>query len=129
MTTPDISIEDIRLHLQKHIEDKVLIIMTLRNNSKTLTYYVSKRPRYVEYDRGSHTLSIALYAMELSGITILPDTALEWRHLHPAWIKKIHRPRGSKEIVEVFDMYGVQKAVCTVGENISASFDRTIIYP
>ena len=68
MNSPDISIEDVNLQIEKssrYIEGKVQIIITLKNHSKTLTYYVLKRPRIIDYDRGNHTLSIGLYEKEL----------------------------------------------------------------
>jgi hypothetical protein len=165
MSSPNITIEDINLQIQKHIEDKVLIILTLRNNSKTSIYYVLKRPRYIDYDQGSQTLSVGLYEKELQQdikvsawpsepeqVAILPDTTIQWQYSYPVWIKKIIRPPGSKEIVEVSNIYDVQKVVCTVayhsspfrvkpfdegeevlvalskwGETVSASFERTLI--
>jgi hypothetical protein len=137
----------------------------LKNNSKTLIYYVLKRPRNIDYDRGSHTLFIGLYEKELpqdikvnsspfepEQVAILPDTALQWQYLIPVWIKKIMRPSGAREIVEVLNISDVQKVVCTVayhtspfqvepsdkreemlvalskwGEAVSASFERTLI--
>jgi hypothetical protein len=164
MSSPDITIEDINLQIQKHIEDKVLIILTLRNNSRTLIYYMLKRPRHIDYDQGSQTLSVGLYEKQLrqdkqisswpsepEQVAILPDTTIQWQHSYPVWIKKIMRPPGSREIVEVSNIYDVQKVVCTIayhsspfrvkpldegeevlvalskwGETVSASFERTL---
>jgi hypothetical protein len=167
MNGSKITIEDVHLQMEKssgYIEGKVQVIITIKNNSKTLTYYVLKRPRAIDYDQGSHTLSISLYEKELpqdikvsSGayepeqVAILPDTALPWQYLFPVWMKKITRPAGSKEIVEVLDITTVQKVVCTVayhtspfrvepsdkreemlvalskwGKTVSASFERTL---
>lgn len=168
MNSPDITIEDVNLQIEKssrYIEGKVQIIITLKNNSKTLIYYVLKRPRNIDYDKGSHTLSIGLYEKELpqdikvssrpfepEQVAILPDTTLQWQYLIPVWIKKIMRPSGLREIVEVLDISDVQKVVCTVayhtspfrikpsdkreevlvalskwGETVSASFERTLV--
>ena len=162
MNSPDITIEDVNLQIQKGIEDKVQIIITLKNNSKTLKYYMLRRLRNIDYDRGSHILSIDLYEKELpqdikissrpfepEQIAIPPDTTLQWEYLLPVWMKKIVRPAGLREIVEVINISGVQKVVCTVayhtspfrvnsigeqeevladlskwGETISASFER-----
>jgi hypothetical protein len=168
MNSPDITIEDVDLQIEKssgYIEGKVQVIITLKNNSKTLNYYVLKRPRNIDYDRGSHTLSIGLYEKELpedikgssspliepEQVAILPDTTLQWQYLIPVWIKKITRPPGLREIVEVLNISDFQKVVCTVayhtspftvnpsgkqeevpvalskwGETVSASFERTI---
>ena len=168
MSTSDIAIEDVNLQIEKssrYIEGKVQIIITLKNNSKTLIYYVLKRPRNIDYDQGSHTLSIGLYEKELpqdmkvsstpfepEQVAILPDTTLQWQYLFPLWMKKIMRPSGLREIVEVLDISAVQKVVCTVayhtspfrvkpsdkpeevlvalskwGETVAASFERTLI--
>jgi len=168
MNSSDITIEDVNLRIEKsspYIEGKVQIIITLKNNSETLTYYVLKRPRNIDYDRGSHTLSIGLYEKELqqdikvsSGpfepeqVAILPDATLQWQYLVPVWMKKIIRPSGLREIVEVLDISAVRKVVCTVayhtspfrvessdkreevpvalskwGETVSASFERTLV--
>jgi hypothetical protein len=168
MSSSDITIEDVSLQIEesgRYIEGKVQIIMTLKNNSKTLTYYVLKQPRNIDYDKSSHTLSIGLYEKELpqlikissrpfepEQVAILPDTTLQWQYLCPVWLKKIMRPSGSREIVEVLDISEVQKVVCTVayhtspfgvkpsdereevlvahskwGETVSASFERTLI--
>jgi hypothetical protein len=153
MNSPDITIEDVDLQKEKssgYIEGKVRVIIALKNNSKTSTYYVLKRPRTIEYDRGSHTLSISLYEKDLlqgvkvsSGpvepeqIAILPDSTFQWQYLIPVWIKKITRPAGSREIIEVLDISAVQKVVCTVAyhtsplrdkwvETVSAGFERTL---
>ena len=66
---------------------------------------VLKRPRNIDYDQGSHALSIGLYEKELpqdikvsstafepEQVAILPDTTLQWQYLIPVWIKKIMRP-------------------------------------
>jgi hypothetical protein len=168
MNSPDLIIEDVNLQIEnssRYIEGKVETIITLKNNSKTLTYYVLKRPRNIDYEKGSHTLSIGLYEKELpqdlkvssspfepEQIAILPDTTLQWQYLLPVWLKKITRPSGLREIVEVLDISGVQKVVCTVayhtspfrvkpsdkpeevpgalskwGATVSASFERTLI--
>ena len=168
MNNSGITIEDVNLQIEKssrYIEGKVQIIITLKNNSRTLIYYVLKRPRNIDYDQGSHTLSIKKKKKELpqdikvssspfepEQVAILPDTTLQWQYLLPVWIKKIMRPSGLKEIVEVLDISRVQKVVCTVayhtspfrikpsdkreevlvplskwGETISASFERTLI--
>ena len=167
MNNSDISIEDVSLQIEKssgYIEGKVQVTVTLKNNSKTLIYYVLKRPRNIDYDKGSHTLSIGLYEKELpqdikvssspfepEQVAILPDTTLQWQYLLPVWMKKIMRPPGLREIVEVSDISGVQKVVCTVayhtnpfrvkpsdkqeevlvalskwGETVSASFERRL---
>ena len=167
MNSSDITIEDVNLEIDKsgrYIEGKVQIIITLKNNSKTLIYYVLKRPRNIDYDRGSHTLSIGLYEKELpqdmkvssspfepEQLAILPDTTLQWQYLFPVWMKKITRPAGSREIVEVLDISTIQKVACTVayhtspfrvepsdnreemlvalsnwGKTVSASFERTL---
>ena len=167
MNSPDITIEDINLEMDKsgrHIEGKVQITITLKNHSKSLVYYVMKRPGEIDYDKSSHTLSIGLYEKALpqeinvsSGPfepeqeAILPDTTLQWQYLIPLWMKKITRPSGLREIVEVLDISTVQKVICTVayhtspyrvepsdegeevvaalskwGETVSASFGRTI---
>jgi hypothetical protein len=150
MNSSDITIEDVNLEMDKsgrYIEGKVQIILTLKNNSKTLVYYVLKRPRDIDYDKGSHTLSIGLYEKELpqdinvssrsferEQVAILPDTSLQWQYLIPLWMKKIVRPPGLREIVEVLDISDVQKVICTVayhtspfrGETVSASFERTM---
>ena len=167
MNRSDITIEDVNLQIEKSssIEGKVQIIITLKNNSKMLIYYVLKQPRNINYDQGSHTLSIGLYEKELpqdikvssspfepEQVVILPDTTLQWQYFIPVWMKKIMRPSGSREIVEVLDISDVQKVVCTVayhtspfrvepsdkreevpaalskwGETVSASFERTVI--
>ena len=135
MKSSDITIEDVSLQIEKssrYIEGKVQVIITLKNNSKTLTYYVLKRPRTIDYDKGSHTLSIGLYEKELpqdikvssspiepEQVAILPDTTLQWQYLLPVWMKKIMRPPGLREIVEVLDISGVQKVVCTVAYHTS----------
>jgi len=127
MNSSDITIEDVNLQIEKssrHIEGKVQIIITLKNNSKTLIYYVLKRPRNIDYDNGSHTLSMGLYEKELpqdikvssspiepEQVAILPDTTLQWQYLIPMWLKKIMRPAGLREIVEVLDISDVQKVV------------------
>ena len=96
MNSANITIEDVNLQIEKsgkYIESKVQIIITLKNNSKTLTYYVLKRPRDIDYDKGSHTLSIGLYEKELlrdikvsskpfepEQEAILPDTMLQWEY-------------------------------------------------
>jgi hypothetical protein len=167
MDSPDITIEDVTLEMEKsgrYIEGKVQIVITLKNNSKTVTYYMLKRPRDIDYDKGSHTLSIGLYEKEPppdikvssrlfapEQVTILPDTTLQWQYLVPVWMKKITRPPGLREIVEVLDISAVQKVVCTVayhaspfrvnpsdegeevlmalskwGETVSASFERSL---
>lgn len=154
--SPDITIEEVTLQPEKsnlYIEGRVEITITLKNNSKTLTYYVLKRPRNIDYDQGSHTLSIGLYEKELpqdvktssspfepEQIAILPDTTLQWQYLLPVWMKKITRPAGSREMVEVLNISDVQKVVCTVAyhtspfrvnrsdpSTVSASFERTLI--
>ena len=127
MDTPGITIEDIHLQLQKYIEDKVHVVMTLRNHSKTLTYFVLKRPRTIEYNQGTHTLSIGLFEKELTRdrdlssrpfepeqIAVSPGTALPWKYVLPVWMKKIMRSPGARERVEVFNIYGIQQVVCTV---------------
>jgi hypothetical protein len=135
MNSPNITIEDVNLQIEKsgrYIEGKVQIIITMKNNSKTLIYYVLKRPRDIDYDKGSHTLSIGLYEKELpqdinvsSGlsepeqIAILPDTLFQWEYLFSMWIKKITRSSGSREIVEVLNISDVQKVVCTVAYRTS----------
>ena len=164
MNNSDIAIEDVNLQIDKsgrYIEGKVQIIITLKNNSKTLKYYVLKQPRIIDYDRGTHTLSIGLYEkgrpqnssspFEPEQVAISPDTTFHWQHLFPVWMKKIMRPSGLREVVEVLDISTVQKVVCTVachtspfrvkpsdegeevmvalskwGETVSASFDRTL---
>lgn len=168
MNSPNITIEDVNLQIDKsgrYIEGKVQVIIALKNNSKTSIYYVMKRPRDIDYDKSSHTLSIDLYEKDLpqnikvssspfepEQVAILPDTMLQWEYLLPVWLKKITRPSGSREIVEVLDISWVQKVVCTVafhtspirvnpsdegeevlralskwGEMVSASFERTLI--
>ena len=135
MNSSDISIEDIRLQKDKsgrYIEGKVQIIITLKNNSKTLTYYVPKRPRDIDYDQSSRSLSIGLYENELpqdtkvssrpfepEHIAILPDASLQWQYLIPVWIKKITRAPGLREVVNVLDISGVQKVNCTVAFHTS----------
>jgi hypothetical protein len=164
MDIPGITIEDIHLQLQKYIEDKVQVVMTLRNHSKTLTYYMLRRPRTIEYDKGTRTLLIGLYEKELAvgrdlsfrpsepeQIAISPDTILPWQYVVPVWMKKITRSPGTREKVEVFNIYGIQQVVCTVayhphpfrlkpddeggdmlaalskwGQTVSARFERTI---
>ena len=117
-----------------------------------------------DYDRGSHALSIGLYEKELpqdlkvgstpfepEQVAILPDTTFQWKYLISVWMKKIIRPPGLREIVEVLDISDVQKVVCTVayhtspfrvepsdkreeilvalskwGKTVSASFERTL---
>lgn len=152
MNSPDITIEDVSLQMDKrggHIEGKVQIIIALKNNSKTLTYYVLKRPRNIDYDKDSRILSIGLYEQALSRdiaggfepeqVAILPDTTLQWQYLIPVWMKKIMRPAGLREVVEVLDISDVQKVVCTVAyhtspfrdkcaETVSASFERMLHY-
>ena len=166
MNSPDIIIENVHLQLDKsdrYIEGKVEVVITLKNNSQTSTYYMLKRPRNIEYDKGSHTLSIDLYEneppqdiscspSEPEQIEILPGATLQWQYLLPVWMKKITRSSGSREIVEVSDISGVQKVVCTVachtspfrvdssqkpeevlvalskwGEKVSASFERSLV--
>jgi len=166
MNSPDITIEDVQLQPDKsgrYIEGKVEVVVTLKNNSRVFTYYVLRRPRNIDYDKGSHTLSISLYEKETSRdvgssptepeqIAISPGATLHWQYLLPVWIKKITRPPGLREIVEVSDISRVQKVVCTVayhtspfrvepsdkpeevlvalskwGTTISASFERTIV--
>ena len=167
MNGSEITIEDVHLQMEKssgYIEGKVQVIITLKNNSKTLTYYVLKRPRAIDYDRGSHTLYISLYekevpqdikvgsgAFEPEQVAILPDATLPWQYLIPVWMKKITRPAGSGEVVEVLDISATQKVACTVayhtsafrvepsdkreemlaalstwGKTVSASFERTL---
>ncbi|WP_188928412.1 hypothetical protein [Puia dinghuensis] len=167
MNSSDITIEDVNLQVEKssrYIEGKVQVIITLKNSSKTLIYYVLKRPRNIDYDKGSRTLSIGLYEKELpqdikvsfsrfepEQVAILPDTTLQWQYLFPVWMKKITRPSGLREIVEVLNISDVQKVVCTVayhtspfrvkssdgpeevlvalskwGETVSASFERKL---
>jgi len=161
--------EDVNLEIDKsgrYIEGKVQIIITLKNNSTTLVYYVLKSPRDIDYDKGSHTLSIGLYEkepphginvssrlFEPEQVAILPETTLQWQYLIPRWMKKIARPSGLREIVEVLDISDVQKVICTVayhtslfggepsdegkeelkaptkwGETISGSFERTVAF-
>jgi hypothetical protein len=168
MNSPNITIEDVTLQMDKssrYIEGKVQMLITLKNNSKTVIYYVLKRPRNIDYDPGTHTLSISLYEKELpqdikvssipfepEQIAILPDTTLHWQYLVPVWMKKIMRPPGVREIVEVLDISDVQKVICTVayhtspfrvkpsdngeevlaalskwGETVCANFERTLI--
>jgi hypothetical protein len=168
MNSSDITIEDVNLQIEKssgHIEGKVQVCITLKNNSKTSTYYVLKRPRTLNYDRGSHTFSIGLYEKELpegvqvcsspfepEQVAILPDTTFDWQYLVPVWMKKIIRPAGLREIVEVVDISAVRKVVCTLachtspfrvtpsdtpeevrvalckwGETVSESFERKLI--
>jgi len=126
----DITIEDVSLRMEdssRYIEGKMQISIALKNNSKTLTYYVLRRPRTIDYDQGSHTLSIGLYEKEqpqdIRGgtgpfepdqIAIPPETTLQWQYLLPVWMKKITRPVGLREIVEVVDISGAQKLVSTV---------------
>jgi hypothetical protein len=135
MTNPDITIEDVHLQLDKsgrYMEGKVQVTITLKNNSKTATYYMFKRPRDIDYDKDSHTLSIGLYEKDLpqdvkvsSGpiepeqVALLPDTIFHWEYLLPLWVKKITRPAGLKEIVEVLNISGAQKVVCTVAYHTS----------
>lgn len=167
MNSPGITIADVNLQPDKsgrYIEGKAEITITLKNNSKTLTYHVLKQPRHIEYDKDSHTLSIGLYEKELpqgikasfrpfepEQIAILPDTTFQWQHLLSLWMKKITRPAGAREIVEVLNIAAVQKVICTVayhtspfrinpsdndeevlmalsqwGETVVASFERTI---
>lgn len=146
MNSRDITIEDVNLQMDKsgrYIEGKVQVIITLKNNSTTVVYYVPKRPRNIDYDKSSRTLSIGLYDNELlqdrpfepEQVAILPGTTLPWQYLIPVWMKKITRPSGVRETVEVLDISTVQKVVCTVavsaalskqGETISANFERTI---
>jgi hypothetical protein len=130
MNSPDITIEDVNLRMEKsggHIEGKVRVIITLRNNSKMETCYVLKRPRTIDYDRGSHTLSIGLCEKDLpegvqvssspfepEQVAILPDTTVEWEYLVPVWLKKIMRPAGLREVVEVVDISAVGKVICMV---------------
>jgi hypothetical protein len=105
-------------------------IITMMNNSKSLIYYLLKRPRNIDYDPGNHTLSIGLYEKEQpqdikvdsspfepEQITILPDTTLQWQYLIPLWIKKIRHPSGLRESVEVYNFSDVQKVVCTVARD------------
>ena len=135
MKSSDITIEDVNLQIDKsgrYIEGKVQIIITLKNNSKTLMYYVPKRPRNIDYDQSSHALSIGLYENELpqgikvssrpfepEQIAILPDTTLRWQYLIPVWLKKLIRSPGLREIVNVLDISGVQKVNCTVAYHTS----------
>jgi hypothetical protein len=152
MNSRDITIEDVSLQLDKsgrYIEGKVGVVIALRNNSKTLTCYVLKRPRIIDYDKSSQTLTIGLYdeerpldinagsaRFEPEQLAILPDATLQWQYLAPLWMKKITRPSGSREIVDVIDISGVQKVVCTVAfhtgphskweEPVSASFERAL---
>jgi hypothetical protein len=143
MNSPDITIEDVSLQMDQsgmYIEGKVQISITLKNNSKSLTYYVLKRLRNIDYDKGGRTLSIGLFESEQ--VAILPDTTLQWQYLIPMWMKKITRTPGLREIVEVLDISDVQKVVCTVayhtspfqvessdegGETVVASFERTLL--
>lgn len=168
MNSSDITIEDVNLQVEKssrYIEGKVQVSISLKNNSKTLIYYVLKRPRNIDYDQGGHTLSIGLYEkglpQDIKGssrpsepeqVAILPATTLQWQYLVPVWMKKITRPPGLREIVEVLDISAVQKVVCIVayhtspfrvqpsdkpeemlvalskwGDTVSASFERTLI--
>jgi len=130
--TPDITIANITLQIQRSLEDKLSVTITLKNNSTTSTYYFLKRPRQIDYDKGHHTLSIDLYEKLLpqdikSGahlfapeqLVIPPNTSLNWQYLLPIWMKKITRPPGSREIVEVVNISGVQKVVCTVAYHTS----------
>jgi hypothetical protein len=71
MNSPNITIEDVNLQIDKsgrYIEGKVHIIITLKNNSKTSIYYVLKRPQDIDYDKGSHTLSIVYMKKVCRGI-------------------------------------------------------------
>ena len=168
MNSPGITIVDVHLQPEKssrYIEGKVQVNIALKNNSNTLIYYVLKRPRDIDYDKSSRILSIGLYEKELpqdikissrpiepEQVAILPDTTFQWQYLISVWIKKIMRPSGLREMVEVLDISDVQKVVCTVayhtspfrvtasdereevpvalskwGETVSASFERTLI--
>jgi hypothetical protein len=152
MHSSGITIEDVNLQIEKSsrsIEGKVQVVISMKNNSKTLTYYVLKRPRTIEYDKDSRTLSIGLYEQALpqditggfepEQIAILPDATLQWQYLIPVWMKKIMRPGGLREVVEVLDISDVQKVVCTVAyhtspfretwaETVSSSFERMLHY-
>ena len=165
MCRPGITIEDVNLQLDNnsgYIEGKVQITIALKNNSKTEIYYVLKRPRNIDYDHGSRTLLIGLYEkeppqdekvgsmpFEPEQVAIMPDTEFQWKYLVPLWIKRITRPSGAREIVEVLNISDVQKVVCKVayhtspfrvelsdkmpvalskwGEVVSAGFGRAII--
>jgi hypothetical protein len=138
MNSPGLTVEDVSLQLDKsgrYIEGKVQVIITLKNNSPTSTCYVPKRPREIAYDKSSRTLTIGLYENEpppspLSPpeqLPIPPATTLQWHYLIPLWMKKITRPPGSREIVEVLDLSAVQKVTCIAAPDISASFERTLV--
>lgn len=135
MNSSGITIEDVNLQIEKsgsYIEGKVEVIITLKNNSKTSMYYMLKRPRNIEYDQSSHALSIGLYEKALpkdikagfrpfepEQVAILPDTTFKWQYLLSVWTKKITRPAGSREIVEVINISNVQKVVCTIAYHTS----------
>jgi len=151
MTIPDVTIEDIKLHLDnsgRYIEGKVQVSIALKNNSSTMTYYVLKRPGDMDYDRGSQTLSIGLCEKQLpkdssspfepEQIVILPGATLEWQYMVPVWMKKITRPAGLREVVEVVNISDVQKVDCAVAchsrptraawiGTVTSSFERRLI--
>ena len=83
MTSPDISIEDVHLQLDKS-------------------------GRYMEGK-----------VQEPEQVALLPDTLFHWEYLLPLWVKKITRPAGLKEIVEVLNISGAQKVFCTVAYHTS----------
>ena len=151
MNVPDITIEDVNLQMDRsgrYIEGKIEIVLTIRNNSKLETYYVRKRAGNIDYDKGNRTLAVTLCEsepprdvkadsspFEPERVAILPDTAFYWQGLVSVWMKRILRPPGLREIVEVVDISDVQKVVCTVAyytplsareETVSASFERTV---
>lgn len=141
MSRNDLLIEDVSLQLDKsgrYIEGKVQVAISIKNNSKSQTHHVLKRPREVDYDKSTRTLSISLYEkpqpshkdsapLEPGQIAILPGATLHWQYLLPLWMKKITRPPGAPEIVQVLDLSGVQKVTCTVAHEISATFERTLL--
>lgn len=139
---PDISIEDVNLQKDTsrvYMEGKAQIVITLKNNSKTSAYHVLRRPGHIDYDKGSCTLTIDLWQKELPAdaksdsmpleperIAILPSATLRWQYLLPLWMKKITRPAGSREVVDVLDISGVQHVVCQLGERVVARFERRL---
>ncbi len=54
----------------RHIEGKVQIIITLKNNSKTSIYYVLKRPRNIDYDPGGHRPAVVSDHRTADGLLI-----------------------------------------------------------
>jgi hypothetical protein len=136
MNSQDITIEEVNLRIDNasSIEGKLHVTISLKNHARTTTYYVLKRPRNYDYDKAGNTLSIDLYEKAQPGeakagsrpfepelLAIPPDSTLQWQYSLPIWIKKITRPPGAREMVDVMDISKAQRVVCTVAYHLDPS--------